>query len=90
MPHMWDLLRRVSQSKLKTMQDAVSGFNQVGLTDAAREALANTCHLGTFEWLVLPFGPVNGPQDFQQIMMRKFAPCAKELAIIVDDMMLYT
>ena len=90
MPPLWEVLRKISKSKFKSMQDAVSGFNQVALTSAAKEALMITCHLGTFEWLVLPFGPMNGPQDFQQIMMRKFRPCLNELAIFVDDMMLHT
>jgi hypothetical protein len=89
MPALWETLRKISQARFKSMQDAVSGFNQVGLTQKAKEALMISCHLGTFEWQVLPFGPMNGPQDFQQIMMRKFQPCAEELAIFIDDMMLF-
>ena len=89
MPTLWETLRKISGMRYKTIQDAVSGFNQIELSDAAKEALMIACHLGTFEWQVLPFGPMNGPQNFQQIMQRKFEPCAQELAIFVDDMMLY-
>ncbi len=90
MPPLWETLRRISTARFKTTQDAVSGCNQVELSDTAKEALMIACHLGTSEWQVLPFGPMNGPQTFQQIMQRKFAPCAQELAIFVDDMMLFT
>ncbi len=89
MPPLWETLRRISTAKFKSTQDAVSGFNQVGLTDRAKEALMIACHLGTFEWQVLPFGPMNGPQNLQQVMQRKFEPCSQELAIFVDDMMLF-
>ena len=44
---------------------------------------------GTFAWQVLPFGPTNGPQNFQQIMRRKFQPSEAEVAIFIDDMLLY-
>ena len=82
-------LRRVSHAPFKTVQDAVSGFNQVALTDRAKESLMIVTANGTFAWQVLPFGPTNGPQNFQQIMRRKFQPCEEEVAIFIDDMLLY-
>ena len=84
MPPLWETLRKVSGAQFKSMRGAVLGFNQVKLTDRAKEALM------MFEWQVFLFGPTDGPQNFQQIMQRKFEPCLGELAIFVDDMMLYT
>ena len=89
MPDLWGTLRRVSHAPFKTVQDAVSGFNQVKLTDRAKESLMIVTANGTFAWQVLPFGPTNGPQNFQQIMRRKFQPCEEEVAIFIDDMLLY-
>ena len=36
---------------------------------------------------MLPFGPVNGPQDFQQLVHKKFG-CLDNVAIFTDDLVI--
>ena len=72
MPHIWDLLGRVAGRPLLSSVDAVAGFNQLRLTDRARERLAIVSPEGTWGWQVMPFGPCNGPAAFQQTMHHVF------------------
>jgi hypothetical protein len=90
MPNLSDLLRRVSGSKYFTGVDAVSGFNQLNLTARAQERLAITTPTGTYSWLVLPFGPLNGPQAFQLVMSRIFGSHNEHSAIYIDDVAIFS
>lgn len=41
---------------------------QVALDEADREMAAFACHLGLFQFKVMPFGSANAPETFQQLM----------------------
>ncbi|CAE8630136.1 unnamed protein product [Polarella glacialis] len=72
MPRIDTVLRAAAGAYFYTGLDAVSGFNQLELTENARERLAITTPSGLYCWTVLPFGPVDGPQAFQSAMRRIF------------------
>jgi hypothetical protein len=58
----------VAPAHLVSMLDAVSGFNHLPNTHRARKVLAMVTLSGIYQPLNLPFGPLNGPEDFQKVM----------------------
>ncbi|CAE8652229.1 unnamed protein product, partial [Polarella glacialis] len=89
MPRIDTVLRAAAGAYFYTGLDAVSDFNQLELTENARERLAITTPSGLYCWTVLPFGPVDGPQAFQSAMRRIFGG-VQNLLIYVDDLCLFT
>ena len=81
-----------------TFVDAVSGFNQIRNTKRAREVLAIVARSGKYLPVGLTFGPVNGPDDFNFIVVdRAYAPgkgrrlrYTKEWIAYVDDLTVRT
>ena len=91
MPHLGDLLRRAAGHKYYSGVDAVSGFNHLPLTEAARERLSICTPTGSYAWVVLQFGPLNGPQAFQATMARIFGNLSQEhIAIYIDDVAVFS
>ena len=48
---------------------------------------------GLFEWVCLPFGPINGPQAFQAAMEKAFCqggPGSRSRTVFIDDVTVYT
>ena len=77
--------------------DAVSGFNQIRNTKRAREVLAIVARSGKYLPVGLTFGPVNGPDDFNFVVDRAYAPgkgrrlrYTKEWIAYVDDLTVRT
>ena len=88
-----DVLAASVGSVWYTFVDAVSGFNQIRNTKRAREVLAIVARSGKYLPVGLTFGPVNGPDDFNFIVDRAYAPgrgrklrFTKEWIADVDDL----
>ena len=58
--------------------DMRSGYHQIPLTEKAKRKTAFQCHLGLFNYTVLPFGLVNAPAGFKRrlskLLGRKLPP----------------
>ncbi len=67
-----DQKQKVAAARLISVLDAVSGFNHVPNTCRARKALAMVALSGVYLSVCLPFGPLNGPEDFQRLMYEIF------------------
>ena len=66
---MENTLERIAKCLFKTKMDKRSGFWQVDLTQEAQELLAFVTPRGrVFRWKVMPFGVVNAPALFQELM----------------------
>jgi hypothetical protein len=89
MPAVMEVIRRVTGATVFSGLDAVSGFNQLRLSKEAQEKLAITVPSGLYFWLVLPFGPVDGPQAVTAVMRWIFGD-TKCLEIYVDDLAIHT
>ena len=86
-----DQKQKVAAAHLISMLDAVSGFNHVPNTRRARKALAMITLSGVYLPVCLPFGPLNGPEDFQRLMHDIFrARLLKEWFIYLDDLAVAT
>ena len=69
-----DVLAASVGSVWYSFMDAVSDFNQIRNTKRAREVLAIVAHSGKYLPIGLTFGPVNGPDDFNYVVDRAYAP----------------
>ena len=92
-----DVLAAAVGSIWYTFVDAVSGFNQIRNTKRAREVLAIVARSGKYLPVGLTFGPVNGPDDFNFVVDRAYAPgkgrrlrYTKEWIAYVDDLTVRT
>ena len=86
-----DILREALGSEWYSSYDAYGAFNQLELTENAKEVLAVITTQGLFRWEVLPFGPKNGPTVFQGVMEKLLARCVGLFArIFIDDILNYT
>ena len=92
-----DVLAAAVGSVWYTFVDAVSGFNQIRNTKRAREVLAIVARSGKYLPVGLTFGPVNGPDDFNFVVDRAYAPgkgrrlrYTKEWIAYVDDLTVRT
>lgn len=65
LPHPQDLLDRLSGARYFTKLDFHQGYHQVRVNKDDIEKTAFVTKYGKFEWLVMPFGPTNGPATFQ-------------------------
>ena len=88
-----DVLAAAIGSIWFTFVDAVSGFNQIRNARRAREVLAIVSRSGKFLPMGLTFGPVNGPDDYNYVIDRAYAPekgrrlrFTREWIAYVDDL----
>ena len=92
-----DVLAAAVGSVWYTFVDAVSGFNQIRNTKRAREVLAIVARSGKYLPVGLTFGPINGPDDFNFVVDRAYAPgrgrrlkYTQEWIAYVDDLTVRT
>lgn len=68
LPRIDDLLDRLQGAKVFSSLDLCSAYHQVRLVDSDVPKTAFRCHLGSFEYKVLPFGLTNAPSHFQAVI----------------------
>jgi hypothetical protein len=68
LPNMETLLQRVTGSKIMSMLDGFSGYNQVLVRKEDQNKTTFTTPWGTFEYLRMPFGLLNAGATFQRAM----------------------
>ena len=68
LPLIDDILALLGKSTYFSTLDLRSGYWQVALDEADREKTAFACHVGLYQFRVLPFGLANSPGIFQQLM----------------------
>ena len=90
-PHMWDILSRVSGAHFLSVMDAKSGFRQVEYTEDAKKIFTVSTWEGLFQPQRLEMGPHNGPEAFQCLMHVIFGKLLwKSLLIFIDDLVSFT
>jgi hypothetical protein len=68
MPIIEDILFSFGKAAYFSKLDALSGYHQIDMNPDDIEKTAFSCKLGSFEFLKMPFGLVNGPATFQRVM----------------------
>lgn len=86
LPRIDDLLDSFQKSKWFTSLDLAAGYWQVPMKPEDIEKTAFITHLGTYEFLVMPFGLCNAPATFQRMMNIIFEDLLfKFIKIYLDD-----
>jgi hypothetical protein len=91
LPNMETLLQRVIGSKIMSMLDGFSGYNQVLVRKENQNKTTFTTPWGTFEYLRMPFGLLNAGATFQRAMDYAFHELmGKIIEIYQDDLTVFS
>jgi hypothetical protein len=78
-------------SKVFSSFDLHSGYHHIAIDHDSIPMTAFKTYLGTYEWLVLPFGLTNAPATFIRMMNKYFFEYLQDfVAIYVDDLMCHS
>lgn len=92
LPHIEELLARLTNAKVASKLDLTSGFHQLLMAFADREKTAFTTPFGHFEWVVMPFGEKNAPAAFVQLLNQLvLVDLVHDFIIVfVDDILIFS
>jgi len=91
LPRIDDLLEQFREANWFSSIDLASGYWQIEMDEKDREKTAFSCHLGLFEFNVMPFGLKNAPPTFQRMMNEILAEWLDEFVVVyIDDIMIYS
>ena len=88
LPRIDDLLDRLAGAQVFSTLDCASGYWQIPVHPDDIEKTAFRTSFGQFEWLVMPFGGINGPPSFQRFVDWAFAGMQGVMAYI-DDIIVF-
>jgi len=81
----------LSEAVIMSVLDLRSGYWQMPMEQASRAKTAFICHLGLFEWQVLPFGVRNGPPKFQRAVQEVLGDALfKHAVAYLDDIVVFS
>src|SRR2546430_6870432 len=91
LPRIDDLLEQFRTARYFSSMDLASGYWQVEMNEQDREKTAFTCHLGLYEFDVMPFGLKNAPATFQRLMNHVLQEYLYKFAVVyIDDILIYS
>jgi len=84
-------LESIKGSKYFTKFDLHSGFNQIRVREEDQPKTAFKCRFGHFEFTVTPFGLMNAPSTFQQLMNTVLHELIGACVLsYIDDILIYS
>ncbi|MGL5708809.1 MAG: reverse transcriptase domain-containing protein, partial [Aeromonas sp.] len=91
MPNIEDILDSLQGAKIFSTLDCYSGYYQVKVREKDIEKTAFSCRSGSYEFLKMPFGLVNGPATFQRCMDEILRDEKwKFVSVYLDDVIIYS
>lgn len=85
------VLRAVTGSKMMSMLDGFSGYNQVEVLEQDQHKITFTTPWGTFAYHIMPFGLINVGATFQRAMDLAFRSfLGKFIVVYLDDLTIYS
>src|SRR3989440_2193439 len=91
LPRIDDLLEQFRTARYFSSMDLASGYWQVEMEEEDKKKTAFTCHLGLYEFNVMPFGLKNAPPTFQRLMNHILKDYLYEFAVVyIDDILIYS
>ena len=91
LPRIDELLEKFRKGRWFTSIDLASGYWQVEMNHDDKDKTAFTCHLGLYEFNVMPFGLKNAPPTFQRLMNKVLKEYLDDFVIVyIDDILIYS
>ncbi|GKT32665.1 hypothetical protein ADUPG1_006761, partial [Aduncisulcus paluster] len=90
LPRLDDCLEGLQGQKIFGTLDLAKGFHQIPLTESASMLTAFRTPQGIFQYNTMPFGLVNAPSFFQQVMTHVFdGLIGKHCIVYIDDIIIF-
>ena len=90
LPRIDETIDSLAGSKFFTILDLLSGYWQVGLTEAARQKSAFVTRSELYLWNVMPFGLCNAPAMFERLMETMLRGLQRETYLVyLDDVVIF-
>ncbi|MBW0481545.1 hypothetical protein O181_021260 [Austropuccinia psidii MF-1] len=88
-PHSLDKLEK---AKYITKMDCMKGVHQNGVKPSSMKLLRTICHMGIYEYTIMPFGIKNAPAHFQIMMDTIFQEGILEgwILVYIDYIIIYS
>ena len=91
MPLIRETLRSISRAKWLTKLDVTLAFHKIRIAEGDEWKTAFRTRYGLYEWLVTPFGLINGPTTFQRYINHTLREYLDEFAsAYLDDILVYS
>ena len=90
LPVIDDIFARLGGIKYFTTLDLKCGYWQVKMDPKDKEKVAFTWHKGLFQFLTMPFGVLNGPSKFQELMTVVLQNCTDFAIAYLDDIIIFS
>jgi exodeoxyribonuclease III len=91
MPRVDDALASLGGNSYFSALDMASGYWQVPIAEEDKHKTAFRCHMGQFEFNVMPFGVANGGAFFQRLMDTALGNLKFQCALCyIDDVLCYS
>lgn len=88
LPRIDDTLDQLAGAQYFTTLDLASGYWQVSMDAASQEKTSFSTYAGLYEFKKMPFGLVNAPATFQQLMEVVLAGLARDGCLVyIDDVL---
>ena len=85
------LFDQLGKAKIYSMHDMTWGYHQLRWADDSIPATAIRTHLGTFEFMVLNFGPTIAPSAWQRLVEYVLRPYLNVFCLIyIDDLIVFS
>ena len=90
LPLIEELLTCLAKANYHTKFDLKQAFNLLRIRSGDEPLTAFRCHLGTFQYRVMPFGLSNSPSHFQRFITSIFSDMLLKVMIVyVDDLVIF-
>ena len=91
LPLIADTLDALNDSKIFTKMDLKSGYWSISMSEESKQKTAFCCHLGLFEFNVLPFGLTNSPATFQRYLQTVLNDLLWHCCLVyIDDVIVFS
>ncbi|KAL4323301.1 hypothetical protein GQ457_11G033130 [Hibiscus cannabinus] len=91
LPRIEDLFDQLRDASVFSKIDLRSCYYQMKVKDADVPKTSLRTRYGHFEFLVMPFGLMNAPATFMDLMNRVFKPYLDKFVVVfIDDILIYS